>query len=304
MKGKEREQGSSSAPDRSIVRSRSTPPITPVSTSPPSSSPGITAVSKIKTKHDRDLYSSREGFVNSKQLSETIETFLARLPPSTTKSTDIGNWIWCNNPHDHTTDLASDSARCKTQGLERLARFSALRHKITIENPKLTISGITRKMGLYRQVLEEDLLAIASRTGVISGKWMLFPNVNDVDRIWSTIVTATEEGTLGFCAKVATLNDEDDAKNEKKEQNEKGRLICVYTNDFTDKVEIKRVLDRLRELNVVGDHDHDHSKAKDKKKRSDQVYYKCDAWTILNIKNGNEWRIKASMYGSRDKEFV
>jgi len=30
------------------------------------------------------------------------------------------------------------------------------------------------------------------------------------------------------------------------------------------------------------------------------IYYKADAYTYLDIKGQNEWRLKASMYSSRD----
>lgn len=141
--------------------------------------------------------------------------------------------------------------------------------------------SITRKLTPLRKTLEDDLLALAKDKSFTSGKWMLFPYPEDVNRQWAIVAEATVNRELGTAAKVAPDNGKGDRV---------PRLICVYTKDFSDMDDVKRVLGRLMELGLV------------KKKGGPQegIYYKVDALTELGIKSGNEWGLKASLYASRD----
>ena len=69
-----------------------------------------------------------------------------------------------------------------------------------------------------------------------------------------TVVRAIAAGYLGPVAKVGT----DDGS-----QGKNGRLICVYTKDFADLEDVKRVLYKLVDLGLV------------KKDASHSIYYKC-----------------------------
>lgn len=139
-----------------------------------------------------------------------------------------------------------------------------------------TTAGLTRKLNPLRRTLEQNIFDLAKQTGVRSGKWMLFPSVADVDSTWKTVVTALDEGKLGDAAKVAT-----------DEGSSQARLICVYTRDFSDKADVKRVLKALVETGLVDE-------------ESRPIYYKCDAYTHLDIKSKNEYGLKASLFSSRD----
>lgn len=68
---------------------------------------------------------------------------------------------------------------------------------------------------------------------------MLFPSLSEVNHTWSLIARATIAGELGYAAKVAT---DDGTQN--------SRLICIYTPDFSDRKDVKRVLERLLELGL------------------------------------------------------
>lgn len=72
---------------------------------------------------------------------------------------------------------------------------------------------------------------------------MLFCAPSDVNDVWSLVAKATVDNTLGVAAKVAPRSPLEDPR--------KDRLICVYTSDFSDKPDIGRVLQRLRELHLV-----------------------------------------------------
>jgi hypothetical protein len=78
-------------------------------------------------------------------------------------------------------------------------------------------------------------------------------------------------------AKVATAQDDSD-----------DRVICIYTDDFRDTEDILRVLSELVATGMV--------------KPGKPIYYKADAFTLLNIKSANAgyYGLQASLYSSHD----
>lgn len=245
----------------------------------------ISPPSSIKEEQTSIPYNPGEGLLSYKQLDESIQDFLKRLPPSTTSTNDIGPWIWVYNPSSRYRPLQEDQATLKTEGNRLLSNLTAHRQALELKNPSSPAGTITRKLKPHVTALQNDLFSLARRTNVTSGKWMLFPSPDYVDKLWNIVATATFEGTLGICAKVATKEESEDAN--------KPRLICVYNENFEDKDEIRRVLKRLRELAVVKDGPEEEGRI---------IYYKPDVWTHLGIMSGNEWKLKASLHGSRDAD--
>lgn len=72
----------------------------------------------------------------------------------------------------------------------------------------------------------------------------MFVPVAERDETWQKIKQATEEGKLGGSAKVATM------KPNANGSNPNVKVICVYTYDWTDEKDIKRVRAVLRELGI------------------------------------------------------
>lgn len=64
----------------------------------------------------------------------------------------------------------------------------------------------------------------------------------DVNEVWALIAKNTASGDLGIAAKVAP-DGGDNGRNQ--------RLICVYTKDYDDLEDIKRVLLKLKDLGCV-----------------------------------------------------
>jgi hypothetical protein len=219
-------------------------------------------------------YNPWEGDEMAKQLDETLDAFLARLPPSTTTVTS-GPWIWIANPFSSQRPLQNDVAGFKTTGNELLEEYLNRKVKVQAKNPGKLPGSITRTLQADRDWLEKSIVDLAKSKGMTNGKWMLFPYSNMVDETWREVAKATLEGTLGCSAKVAT----DDGSGSQ-------RLICVYTEDFTDEGDVRRVLDKMQELHLI--------------KGEQGIYYKCDAYTYLNIMGGNEYKLKASMYSSKE----
>ncbi len=80
------------------------------------------------------------------------------------------------------------------------------------------------------------------------GKWLLYIPSADHDSVWAKIREATEAGRLGISSKAET------ALNTAMSPFAQGRvrLICVYTVDWTDDADVKRVLGELRALGFNG----------------------------------------------------
>ncbi|KAJ6506497.1 hypothetical protein C8R45DRAFT_922675 [Mycena sanguinolenta] len=90
--------------------------------------------------------------------------------------------------------------------------------------------------------LEKEIAKLAKATGMVAGKGMLFPTVEEVNETWALVANATANNRLGIGAKIATAG---------KEQSDRSRLICVYTRDFTDKEDVERVLLELVRIGCV-----------------------------------------------------
>lgn len=209
---------------------------------------------------------------------EPISHFLSRLPPSKTLSSDIGPWIWSFGPTSK-AQLDQDVPAFLRKGTELLRAYEAQSAELRAQHDKSgakTTAGLTRKLNPFRRSLEQDILHAAWETGVVYGKWMLFPSAREVDDVWKKVVVALDKGDLGDGAKVATNDLTDQA-----------RLICIYTNDFGDKEDVKRVLKGMVTVGLVDVEDR-------------PIYYKCDAFTHLDITSKNEYGLKASMFSSRD----
>ena len=216
------------------------------------------------------------------QQSETIDDFLKRLPVADPSSAEVGPWLWVRSPQ-----ISSDQQQHREKedvdafiedGEQLLHAFNTRKSKYEAENPSKTPAAITRYMRPYREQLEEDLLSAAVKTGTTCGKWMLFPSSPDLPRYWRVVAEAVSQSKLGPVAKVGTY----DAYNGKDET-----LICVYTYNFADLDDVRRVLDELVELDLCA-------------KGGKPIYYKCDAYTYLGIASDNSYKLRASLFSSKE----
>ena len=78
---------------------------------------------------------------------------------------------------------------------------------------------------------------------IAPGKWLVFVYPHDVDHWWSRISGGVLAGKLGPIAKVATAR--------KHVNDTQSRVICVYTRDWHDTDDVRRVLTGLRELGIT-----------------------------------------------------
>jgi hypothetical protein len=113
--------------------------------------------------------------------------------------------------------------------------------------------------------------------GPRSGKWLVFTPPEDHDDAWDRIRAATELGGLGYAAKAATAL--------QGRANRAGALVtCVYTHDYEDHDDVRRVLVALRELGIGG-----------------RLSYKSDETTLQGT-YGRGTAIYVSQPGSSDFE--
>ncbi|KAL8723700.1 MAG: hypothetical protein Q9181_007220 [Wetmoreana brouardii] len=227
----------------------------------------------------KPLYNPYEGHISGRQLNESVVDFLKRLPPLTTSVSHQHPWIYIANPHASSRPTDRDTASFKNVAEMLLEDFMKQKDAIEKAMMEKAKGSITKKLTPLRKALEQKLLALAKEYYFTSGKWMLFPSPDDVNRQWAIVAEATVNRELGTAAKVAP----DDGKGDRVP-----RLICVYTKDFSDMEDVRRVLDRLVELGLVN--------------KADQrgIHYKADAFTELGINSGNEWGLKPSLYASKD----
>jgi hypothetical protein len=111
---------------------------------------------------------------------------------------------------------------------------------------------------------------------------MFFPQADQVNEVWAKVCEGVDANRLGTGAKVSTSS-----KTSQKPE-DPARLICVYTKDFTDVADVKRVLLALEGMGLI---------------RTDISWgtlYKCDAYTYLGIYSGNHYGLPASIYKSND----
>jgi len=77
-----------------------------------------------------------------------------------------------------------------------------------------------------------------------AGKWLIFAPLDSLDEVWAKIKEATEEGELGGSSKVGTARPHPNATNPN------SRVICVYTYDWKDEKDVRRVRDELKKLGI------------------------------------------------------
>ena len=223
-----------------------------------------------------------EGYATGRQLSETVPEFLSRLPPFQTKLSDVGPWIYISNPSYRHTFTGEDIQGLKEGGAELLHAFSKTKADIESRLATKAKAVVSRNVNIARKQLEKDILTLARKKGVTSGKWMLFPQPQDVNRVWSLVAQATADGELGHAAKVAT----DDGSGDR------ARLICAYNEDYANEAGVRKSLECLVRMGLV--------EGPGPAKTNRGIYYKADAFTWLDIFSKNEWGLKPSMYSSKE----
>ncbi len=111
---------------------------------------------------------------------------------------------------------------------------------------------------------------LARAAGLVVGKWLLYVPKDSIDQVWKKVAHATLEGELGSSTKVATARQAGPGDE---------YVICVYTEDYLDTDDVKRVREKLRGLGFT-----------------QRLYYKPDIYTYLGIYSKTFPGVRASRY--------
>jgi len=136
------------------------------------------------------LYNPYEGAFSGRQLGETVDEFLERLPPATTPITDIVHWIYIANPYrkapkrdeheqnesdEAPPDEESDWARFVVLGGNLLEELTTIRHTIEKQKAGKAKAIITRAVNPEKEMIVKKLLDTAVELHCTSGK-VSFPD--------------------------------------------------------------------------------------------------------------------------------
>ncbi|KHO01085.1 DNA polymerase II large subunit-like protein [Metarhizium album ARSEF 1941] len=245
-----------------------------------------------------ELHNPYAGISCARQLAETLDDFLSRLPPATTDASEDTPWIFICNPyvsrkkrHDDggefmkgnefeaPTEDESHVGLVVEGGMKRLELLTEFRQKLELSGRSAAL--VKRELVQEQSQAVADILRLAQAGKVRSGKWMLFCPPSDVNEVWGRVARATAHNELGIAAKVSPRPQFDHVR--------KDRIICIYTSDFQDKSDVGRVLRQLRNLKLVGP-------------GRPIIYYKPDIFTYIGLSHGNPWGLAASIYNSKTFE--
>jgi hypothetical protein len=161
--------------------------------------------------------------------------------------TQIQNCYWIY-------ERAPNKTMKERQGDEQLAN-AIVSMTTTIRDDKtgiiLNIDGKCEEITLSI----ENVDALAQKSGLLIGKWLLYRDRSEIDETWKVIANATLHGNLGISAKASTAK-----------QTSNRHVICVYTDNYLDIKDVMTVRDKLRLLGYP-----------------EKLCYKPDIYTYLGI---------------------
>jgi len=185
---------------------------------------------------------------------QCVECYLTTNLPSKIKNEEE-DWVWANNFEPPSQFRKRTKPDEETIALGRaILDFSA---KVS-ENGNSVVLPLDKR-SFEVQLTVEAIDKLAVRTGILGGKWLVYRARDEIDSTWLTIARATFNRTLGSGAKVSTA-EEDETKR---------HVICIYTRNYLDFDDVKRVRGLLRDMGFT-----------------ESLCYKPDIYTYLEIYKG------------------
>jgi len=201
--------------------------------------------------------------------SKLATHFLSTFPPSGSSCTDVA-WIIVDFPQKVPNAATSVTPGATTSVLEKDIEAA-------LED--------WEKIILKRKPTQEDISTIAKRHKILPGKWLLFPKTpEEANAAWASIVDAAALGNLTGCTQV---------KISPTNPNERGYVICAYTDDYLNEEEVMAAAEALRAALRGSGGDRCISTYNDSR-----LLYKADVYTYLGIYSKNEWSLKPTIYSS------
>lgn len=120
--------------------------------------------------HQTVLYNPYAGQASARQLEETVEEFLKRLPALTTCALDH-DWIFIANPFRQNLQLSEDRwAAFVKEGINLLRRFGESRAAIRKQKEGQSKASITKAVNVEKQKVVDELLRKATEMQCVTGK--------------------------------------------------------------------------------------------------------------------------------------
>jgi hypothetical protein len=202
--------------------------------------------------------------------SKLATQFLSTFPPSGSSCTDVA-WIIVDFPHKPPSDATTPGAT--TSVLEK--------------DIDAALEDWEKIISKNRKPTKEDIGTIAKRHKILPGKWLLFPKTpEEANAAWASIVTAAALGNLTGCTQV---------KISPTNPNERGYVICAYTDDYLNEIEVTAAAEALRAALRGNRNDGGRCSFTFNDSR---LLYKADVYTYLGIYSKNEWGLKPTIYSA------
>jgi hypothetical protein len=154
-------------------------------------SPSLTEVANANMENSKalkaaTLYNPYEGHVAGRQLTETVDEFLERLPPATTQASELTPWIYIANPYrkapkaegsdqkmisgEAPPDEKSDWAQLVILGGNLLEELKTIRNSIEKQKAGQAKAVITKAINIQKDKIVKKLLDTAVELHCTSGK--------------------------------------------------------------------------------------------------------------------------------------
>lgn len=140
----------------------------------------------MKGKEEAQLSNPYEGLSCARQLEESADVFLQRLPPSRTRLSEETPWIYVANPFrkvakrikEKSGDVATEGppgdesewSKFVVHGNQLLEKLKILQNEINKENYGKTKATITKKINVERDKIVKEMLDTAIDLHCTSGK--------------------------------------------------------------------------------------------------------------------------------------
>jgi len=125
--------------------------------------------------------------------------------------------------------------------------------RLDLDRSLLIDKSSCKPLKLNEKLIDE----IASKTGLVSGKWLIFVQREYVDEVWEKIEKMAEQEEI-WSAKVSTSSHPSSKAGE--------HVICVYTKNYLDKQDVMEARETLRKIGI-----------------ENELTYKPDIYTVLGI---------------------
>jgi hypothetical protein len=143
----------------------------------------------------------------------------------------------------------------KDFAVDRELAAAIMSEGILVDRDKQILKIETKRASLSVPITVKHVDQLAQRSGILVGKWLIHRIDSEIDLAWKKIAENVWHGHLGISAKSSTAL-----------KKSRRYVMCVYTENYLDLLDVKRVRKKLRNLGF-----------------SEELCYKPDIYSYLGI---------------------